>query len=153
MSEVTRREVRFEMLRPAQLREELARCPLVFLPVAPLEYHGPHLHVGMDLLNAGLCAQEACQRLGRGVVMPTLDMGTERERPSNELVSQVLRGFIVQHAFSWQRRGDGEDRRKQDFLDKRAMRGTLAASPRRFFPANELAGWPRSKGTTPLGSQ
>ena len=91
MSEVTRREVRFEMLRPAQLREELARCPLVFLPVAPLEYHGPHLPVGMDPLNAGLCAQEACQRLGKGVVMPTLYMGTERERPDWMLESLGFR--------------------------------------------------------------
>ncbi len=75
------REVRFEMLRPAQLRAELARCPLVFLPVAPLEYHGPHLPVGMDPINATQCALEACRRLGKGVVMPTLYMGTERERP------------------------------------------------------------------------
>jgi creatinine amidohydrolase len=73
--------MRFEMLRPAQLREELERCPLVFLPVAPLEYHGPHLPVGTDPLNAGLCAREACRRLGRGVIMPTIYMGTERERP------------------------------------------------------------------------
>ena len=81
MGDVAQREVRFEMLRPAQLREELARSPLVFLPVAPLEYHGPHLPVGMDPLNAGLCALEACRKLGKGVVMPTLYMGTERERP------------------------------------------------------------------------
>lgn len=75
------REVRFEMLRPASLREELAKCPLVFLPIAPLEYHGPHLPVGMDPINATQCALEACRRLGKGVVMPTLSMGTERERP------------------------------------------------------------------------
>ncbi len=75
------REVRFEMLRPAQLNAEQKRCPLVFLPVAPLEYHGPHLPVGMDPLNAAQCALEACRRLGRGVVHPTLYWGTERERP------------------------------------------------------------------------
>jgi creatinine amidohydrolase len=75
------REVRFEMLRPAQLNAEQKRCPLVFLPVAPLEYHGPHLPVGMDPLNATQCALEACRRLGRGVVHPTQYWGTERERP------------------------------------------------------------------------
>jgi creatinine amidohydrolase len=78
---VNEREVRFEMLRPAQLNEEQKRCPLVFLPVAPLEYHGPHLPVGMDPLNATQCALEACRRLGKGVVHPTLYWGTERERP------------------------------------------------------------------------
>lgn len=69
------------MLRPSQLREELERCPLVFLPVGPLEYHGPHMPLGTDPLNAQFCAVEACRRLGKGVVMPTLYMGTERERP------------------------------------------------------------------------
>ncbi len=78
---MNKREIRFEMLRPAQLREELSRCPLVFLPVAPLEYHGPHLPVGMDPISAQECAREACRRIGKGVVMPTLYMGTERERP------------------------------------------------------------------------
>ena len=70
------------MLRPSQLREELERCPLVFLPVGPLEYHGPHMPLGTDPLNAQFCAVEACRRLGKGVVMPTLYMGTERERPA-----------------------------------------------------------------------
>jgi len=88
---VNDREVRFEMLRPAQLRAELARCPLVFLPVAPLEYHGPHLPVGMDPINATQCALEACRRLGKGVVMPTLYMGTERERPDWMLESLGFR--------------------------------------------------------------
>ena len=89
------REVRFEMLRPGQLREAFARCPLVFLPVAPLEYHGPHLPVGMDSINAAQCAQEACRQLGKGVVMPVLSMGTERERPGWMLESL---GF---HAGDW----------------------------------------------------
>jgi creatinine amidohydrolase len=78
---VEKREVRYEMLRPAQLRAEMDRAPLVFLPVAPLEYHGPHLPLGMDPINAAQCALEACRRLGRGVVMPTMYIGTERERP------------------------------------------------------------------------
>jgi len=75
------REVRFEMLRPGELNAEQKHCSLVFLPVAPLEYHGPHLPVGMDPINATQCALEACRRLGKGVVHPTLYWGTERERP------------------------------------------------------------------------
>jgi creatinine amidohydrolase len=75
------REIRFEMLRPAQLNAERARCALVFLPVGPLEYHGPHLPVGTDPLVASNVALEACRRLGKGVVMPALFWGTERERP------------------------------------------------------------------------
>jgi creatinine amidohydrolase len=78
----TRREVHLERLRPAELNGELARCPLVFQPMGPLEYHGPHLPVGTDAINAAECALEACQRFGAGVVSPTLFWGTERERPS-----------------------------------------------------------------------
>ncbi len=86
-----KREVRFELLRPGQLNDERARCPLVFLPVAPLEYHGPHLPVGMDPINATQCALETCRRLGRGVVHPTLYWGTERERPDWMLESLGFR--------------------------------------------------------------
>ncbi len=75
------REIRFERLRPAQVNQERTRCPLVFLPIGPLEYHGPHMPVGTDGLVATQLAQETCKRLGKGVVMPTLFWGTERERP------------------------------------------------------------------------
>ncbi len=75
------REIRIECLRPGQLNEERERCPLVFVPIGPLEYHGPHLPVGMDAINATQCALEACGKLGKGVVHPTLYWGTERERP------------------------------------------------------------------------
>lgn len=75
------REFRFECLRPGQLNEEQKCCPLVFIPVAPLEYHGPHLPIGTDPINAAQCAAGVCKELGKGVVLPTLYWGTERERP------------------------------------------------------------------------
>lgn len=74
------REIRYEWLRPDELRAERARCPLVFLPVGPLEYHGPHLPIGTDALNAGRVAMQACRALGRGVVCPTIHAGVDRER-------------------------------------------------------------------------
>ncbi len=74
------REIRYEWLRPDELAAERARCPLVFLPVGPLEYHGPHLPLGTDAINAGRTAAEACRAIGRGVVFPTVHAGTERER-------------------------------------------------------------------------
>jgi creatinine amidohydrolase len=77
----SQREIRIECLRPGQLNDERKRCPLVFVPIGPLEYHGPHLPVGMDAINATQCALAACRRLGKGVVHPTLYWGTERERP------------------------------------------------------------------------
>ncbi|MEE9308703.1 MAG: creatininase family protein, partial [Spirochaetia bacterium] len=87
-----KREIRIECLRPGQLNEEQERCPLVFVPIGPLEYHGPHLPVGMDAINATQCALEACRRLGKGVVHPTLYWGTERERPEWMLESLGFKG-------------------------------------------------------------
>ncbi|UCF99679.1 MAG: creatininase family protein [Spirochaetaceae bacterium] len=84
---MTNHEYRYEWMRPHQLIAERKRCPLVFLPVGPLEYHGPHMPMGTDAINATWVAGEACRLLGKGVVHPTLFMGTERERADWELRS------------------------------------------------------------------
>lgn len=73
------REVRFELLRPSQVVEARQDCSLVFLPVGPLEWHGPHLPLGTDPLNAYQVSLRLARELG-GVVLPPLFLGTERER-------------------------------------------------------------------------
>ena len=73
-------ETRYEWLRPGQLRERQEECSLAFFPVAPLEYHGPHMPVGTDIINAAMVAHEVCRQLGKGIVRPALSVGTERER-------------------------------------------------------------------------
>jgi creatinine amidohydrolase len=71
---------------PGQLLEEREKLPLIFLPLAPLEWHGPHLAVGIDPLNAENTAIALARKIG-GVALPTLFMGTERERPPEMLKS------------------------------------------------------------------
>ena len=73
------REVRFELLRPSQLIAERQRCPLVFLPLGPLEWHGPHLPVGTDPIVAHQVSLRLAREVG-GVALPPLFVGTERER-------------------------------------------------------------------------
>ena len=73
-------ETRYEWLRPRQLRERQRECSLVFFPVAPLEYHGPHMPIGTDIINATMVAHETCRQLRKGVVRPAVSFGTERER-------------------------------------------------------------------------
>jgi creatinine amidohydrolase len=73
------RAVRFELLRPAEISAERDRCPVVYQPVGPLEWHGPHLPLGTDPLHAEAVARRVAETVG-GVVMPTLFWGTERER-------------------------------------------------------------------------
>jgi creatinine amidohydrolase len=67
------------LLRPEQILDEMRRCPLVYLPVGPLEWHGPHLPMGMDPLNAENAARLAAEETG-GLIFPTFYWGTERER-------------------------------------------------------------------------
>ena len=55
------------------------RVPLIIVPVAPLEYHGPHMPVGTDPINASQVSHACCKKLRKGVVLPTMFMGTERE--------------------------------------------------------------------------
>jgi len=60
---------------PHKLREELEKLPLIFIPLAPLEWHGLHLAIGTDPINAECMALEVAKRVG-GVVLPTLYMGS-----------------------------------------------------------------------------
>lgn len=73
------RTVSYALLRPAELIEARRRCPVVYQPVGPLEWHGPHLPTGTDPLHAEAVACRVAEQIG-GVVMPTLYWGTERER-------------------------------------------------------------------------
>jgi creatinine amidohydrolase len=66
-------------LFPGEVAEARARTGLVILPVAPIEWHGPHLAMGCDTLLAHAFAR----RIARGLrcpYYPPLFIGTERER-------------------------------------------------------------------------
>jgi len=81
-----KKEVRVQYMLPHQLHEARGLLPIIFLPLGPLEWHGPHMPLGVDPLNAETVALEVARRIG-GVVLPTLYMGTERERPPEMLES------------------------------------------------------------------
>lgn len=81
------REIRLQWLRPDEVALERERCPLVYLPIGPIEWHGPHLPLGTDPLQAEHTALALAEKIG-GVVHPTLYIGTERER-SPELLRDL----------------------------------------------------------------
>ena len=61
----------YEFVRPARIRQVLEETPIVFLPVGCMEYHGPHLPLGVDMLTAdAMCHQTAA--ITGGVVLPPL---------------------------------------------------------------------------------
>ena len=80
------KERRVQYMLPHELHEEMKKLPLIYLPLAPLEWHGPHLVMGVDPINAEKTALAVAGKTG-GVVLPTLYMGTERERPPEMLES------------------------------------------------------------------
>ncbi len=73
------RTVQYERLRPGEILAEKARRSIVYLPIGPLEWHGPAMPYGTDPVAAAASACGAAAITG-GVVLPPLYIGTERER-------------------------------------------------------------------------
>ena len=72
-------EVRMERMRPGDVVARMKKVPLVLFPIGLIEWHGPHLPLGTDALNAEGFAIRLAERL-RCVTMPVYYVGTERER-------------------------------------------------------------------------
>ncbi|HEY3324893.1 MAG TPA: creatininase family protein [Planctomycetota bacterium] len=70
-------EVRYQLLRPAQVVERRTECPVAYIPIGTLEWHGPQNPLGADSLQAeGLAV--LCAQKGGGLVFPTLYYGESR---------------------------------------------------------------------------
>ncbi len=78
-------------LFPDEVAEARARVGLAILPVAPIEWHGPHMAMGCDNLLAHAFARELAREL-RCPYYPPLFVGTERERPPEVLKSIGFKG-------------------------------------------------------------
>lgn len=70
-------EVRYQMLRPDQIVARRKACPVAYIPIGTLEWHGVHNPVGADTLQAeGLAIM--CARQGGGLAFPPLYYGESR---------------------------------------------------------------------------
>ena len=95
-------ETRAELLTPEQIDGRLAEASIVYVPLGALEFHGPHLPIGLDGLTAhGICIQ-AAERRG-GVVLPTIYQGTGGEHsrypwtimmPTGDAIAENLRATV-----------------------------------------------------------
>ncbi|MFK4791238.1 creatininase family protein [Microbacterium sp. ZW T5_56] len=67
-----------ERLSPAEIEDRLATTSVAYLPLGSLEFHGPHLPVGLDALTAhGICLRAA--ELAGGIVLPPFYQGVGGE--------------------------------------------------------------------------
>ena len=69
-------------LAPQEFLERLESCPVAYLPLGTLEWHGPHLPLGTDLLEGDALFRLAAEQFG-GIVMPGLFLGTDRHVQEN----------------------------------------------------------------------
>lgn len=76
-------EVAFELMTPAEVLEARARAAVAYVPIGPLEWHGPHLPIGTDGLHAHHIASQVARIVG-GVVLPPLYAGTDILRPPGD---------------------------------------------------------------------
>lgn len=75
---------KFEEMLPVELENIIKGKSIVYLPVGSMEWHGPHMAMGMDTTHAYAIALGLAEKLG-GVVMPPLYIGTESKRSSDTL--------------------------------------------------------------------
>jgi len=69
-------KVLYEELTPAEFSARLADCPVAYLPLGTIEWHGNHLPLGSD----GLQSEEFFKRLAieiGGIVLPKLFIGPD----------------------------------------------------------------------------
>jgi creatinine amidohydrolase len=72
-------EVQYERLRPAQIVAQRRACPVAYLPLGGVEWHGEHNPVGLDTLKMHALLIRCAAEIG-GLVFPPLYYGENRER-------------------------------------------------------------------------
>jgi creatinine amidohydrolase len=93
----------FAKITSAQLLALPRAKTVFFFPVGPLEDHGPHLPLGLDLLEANALARLAAERLERempgwtAVLMPAAPLGIDSNTQGVALTvrAHVLRDWLV----------------------------------------------------------
>ena len=67
-------EVQFKNLLPREFKQRFEACPLAYLPIGSLEWHGEHLCFGVDTVKVEAICQQAARK-GGGIVLPGLFLG------------------------------------------------------------------------------
>lgn len=69
-------EVRYHMLRPEQIVARRNTCPIAYVPIGTIEWHGVHLPTGADTLQAEAIANRCAEK--GGLAFPPLYYGESR---------------------------------------------------------------------------
>lgn len=88
-------EVEYARLTPAEFRKRLGEAPIAYLPLGTLEWHGEHLPLGADGLQARGFFLHLAREVG-GIVLPTLFLGPDKRVvvKGKEFYGMDIYGFL-----------------------------------------------------------
>lgn len=69
-------KVLYAELTPQEFRERIKACPIAYLPLGTLEWHGEHLPLGSDGIQSQGFFVRLAEKIG-GIVLPMLFMGPD----------------------------------------------------------------------------
>lgn len=104
--------VQWERMLPAEFRAAVEACPVVFLPLGTVEWHGEHNALGLDSLKAHALCVKAARQSG-GVVHPPLYGGMGGlDKPATVVLepelaweNYLLRPWLEQLCYEFHRQG------------------------------------------------
>lgn len=76
-NQLKNKEVYYENMCPWEFQQHLDNMPIAYLPLGTLEWHGPHLPLGADGIQAKGLFQIMAEEVG-GIVLPPLFVGPDR---------------------------------------------------------------------------
>ena len=65
----------YELMYPGEFAGAVARCPVAYVPLGLLEWHGEHLPLGVDGLKSHALCVAVARAVGGGVVLPPFYVG------------------------------------------------------------------------------
>lgn len=72
------KKVRYEEMLPHEIVSARIKCPVAYIPIGTLEWHGEHNCIGLDTVKIHALAIECAKKIG-GLVFPPLFYGESRE--------------------------------------------------------------------------
>ena len=75
-SNIIMEKVLYAELTPQEFRERIKACPIAYLPLGTLEWHGEHLPLGSDGIQSQGFFVKLAEKVG-GIVLPMLFMGPD----------------------------------------------------------------------------
>jgi creatinine amidohydrolase len=77
------KKVLYEELRPKEFIEIINNCPIAYLPFGTLEWHGLHLPLGADAIQAQGFFIKLAKKIG-GIVLPAIFLGPDCKTTVNK---------------------------------------------------------------------